>query len=185
NQTGTATFNVTEDGKSAPGTYTQPSSSGRWNLWRQAATALLSGGSAAAVPQVPEAVRAAISAQGYYEETWDSEWGPTTFYYVGIIEPPGGQLAVTGVWQQPSGTGACLSEEGFCTGRIDGGVLDLASRALQFKYFQPWNETLGAATLQLAPDGLSFSGAYSHESGARGLWTLWRGEPCVAGGALG
>ncbi|MBI3972696.1 MAG: hypothetical protein HY332_15570 [Chloroflexi bacterium] len=166
------------------GTYTVVDSDpGTWSHNAESAGrgfASVNGRLPSAPAAVPDAVRAAIAAQGYYEETWDSDWGLTTLYYLGIIDPPGAQLAVAGSWQQPSGMGACDAEEDYCWGQIDGGVFDLAPLTLWFKYYQPWNDMLGVGLLQLAPDGLSLSGSYTHDSGESGPWVMWRGEPSVA-----
>jgi hypothetical protein len=91
--------------------------------------------------------------------TWQSDWGPVVF-----------NSNLTGYWKQGGGTG-----------QIQSGTYDPQSRRLVFRYYQPWNDMNGTATLTLSQDGNQLSGTWTQQRGANspgsggsGTWTMRR-----------
>ena len=91
--------------------------------------------------------------------TWQSDWGPVVF-----------NSNLTGYWNQGGGTG-----------QIQSGTYDPKLRRLVFRYYQPWNDMNGTATLALSQDGDQLSGTWTQQKGANspgsggsGTWTMRR-----------
>lgn len=94
--------------------------------------------------------------------TWDSNWGPTTFFH----DPIEGNkpVHVSGYWVENSKK----------RGVFKSGTYDPSTGELKLSYYQSWNFMTGKAHFKLSPDGRRLEGRWLHTVLIFGPWNLWR-----------
>jgi hypothetical protein len=98
-------------------------------------------------------------------EQWSSNWGPVVLQYGtsdGITIP-----VLSGTFQQAPGERGCYTS----------GSYTVATGVMVLNYFQPWNNVLGIAVLQMNSQGTQLEGQLSQTNNFTDDWTMTRQSP--------